>query len=164
MSSRLRMVHLRTVPDAWHARVLAARLGCEGIVTQLRGNVSGPYPFGEVSVLVEEEQAQLAADLLLADEVESAFGWPDPWVSPLSEPEARGLGDLTPFGADDLSALCAEIECLAPAAVAGDEEEVGAGSDHKTGRHKPRARWQRVLAAAAAIIVAGAPLLTHFAG
>ena len=55
MSQGLRMVHLRTVPDGWHAKVLAARLGCEGIVTHLQGNVSGPYPFGAVSVLVEEE-------------------------------------------------------------------------------------------------------------
>ena len=162
MSSRLRMVHLRTVPDAWHARVLAARLGCEGIVTQLRGNVSGPYPFGEVSVLVEEEQAQLAADLLLADEVESAFGWPDPWVASLSEPEASGLGDLTLFAAGDLTG--ADIDTLAAVAVLGAEEEISAGSGGKTGRHKPRAKWQRVLAAAAAIIVAGAPLLAHFVG
>ena len=73
MSQGLRMVHLRTVPDGWHAKVLAARLGCEGIVTHLQGNVSGPYPFGAVSVLVEEEQAELAAALLLADEVEAAF-------------------------------------------------------------------------------------------
>jgi hypothetical protein len=73
MGEGLRMVHLRTVPDAWHAKVLAARLGSEGIVTQLRGSVSGPYPFGAVSVLVEEAQAELAAELLLADEVEAAF-------------------------------------------------------------------------------------------
>lgn len=77
MSQGLRMVHLRTVPDAWHAKVLAARLGCEGIVTQLQGPLSGPYPFGAVSVLVEAEQAELAADLLLADEVEAAFSGPD---------------------------------------------------------------------------------------
>src|SRR6202453_2758118 len=78
MAERLRMVHLRTVPDSWHAKVLAARLGCEGIVTQLRGSVSGPYPFGSVAVLVEADQAELAAELLLADEVEAAFQWPAP--------------------------------------------------------------------------------------
>src|ERR1019366_10567066 len=76
MSQGLRMVHLRTVPDGWHAKVLAARLGCEGIVTHLQGNVSGPYPFGAVSVLVEAAQAELAAELLLADEVEAAFSEP----------------------------------------------------------------------------------------
>ncbi len=73
MSQGLRMVHLRTVPDAWQAKVLAARLGSEGIVTHLQGGVAGPYPFGAVSVLVEAGQADLAAELLLADEVEAAF-------------------------------------------------------------------------------------------
>ena len=108
MGASIRMVHLRTVPDAWQAKVLAARLGCEGIVTQLRGNLSGPYPFGAVTVLVEEEQAELAAGLLLADEVEAAFD--------------RG-----------------GLPC-------------------------DRARGRRVVAAIAALLVAGAPLLAHFAG
>jgi hypothetical protein len=67
------MVHVRTVPTAFHARVIAARLGAEGIVTQLRGNVGGPYPFGEVSVWVGERDGEDAAELLLADEVEAVF-------------------------------------------------------------------------------------------
>jgi hypothetical protein len=67
------MVHVRTVPTSFHARVIAARLGAEGIVTQLRGNVGGPYPFGDVSVWVGENDAAEAAELLLADEVEAAF-------------------------------------------------------------------------------------------
>jgi hypothetical protein len=68
-----RMVHVRTVPSAFHARVIAARLGAEGIVTQVRGNLGGPYPFGEASVWVAEPDAREAAELLLADEVEDAF-------------------------------------------------------------------------------------------
>jgi hypothetical protein len=71
------MVHVRTVPTAFHARVIAARLGAEGIVTQLRGNTGGPYPLGNVSVWVNEEDATAAGELLLADEVEAAFT-PDP--------------------------------------------------------------------------------------
>jgi hypothetical protein len=67
------MVHVRTVSGAFHARVIAARLGAEGILTELRGNVGGPYPFGQVSVWVAEEDADVAAELLLADEVEAAF-------------------------------------------------------------------------------------------
>ena len=67
------MVHLRTVPDAWQANVIAARLGAEGILTCLKGNVSGPYPLGVVSVFVEEDQADVASELLLVDEVEAAF-------------------------------------------------------------------------------------------
>jgi hypothetical protein len=73
MRQGVKLVHLRTVPDPWQARVLAARLGAEGIMTHLQGNLSGPYPFGAVSVLVVEGQAEAAAELLLADEVEAAF-------------------------------------------------------------------------------------------
>lgn len=64
---------MRTVPTAFHARVIAARLGAEGIPTQLRGNVGGPYPIGNVSVWVTEADADVAAELLLADEIEAAF-------------------------------------------------------------------------------------------
>ncbi len=70
----LRMVPLAKVPSGFHARVLAARLGSEGVVTQLRGGgVDGPYPMGAVEVLVDEPDLALARELLLADEVESAF-------------------------------------------------------------------------------------------
>lgn len=69
------LVHLRTVPDAFHARVLAARLGADGIVTQLRGSIDGPYPLGAVSVWVGSDDAEVAQELLLADEVEAAFDY-----------------------------------------------------------------------------------------
>ena len=68
-----RMVLLRTVPTGFHARVLAARLGSEGILAQLRGPVDGPYPIGDVMVYVGEDDLDVARDLLLADEVEAAF-------------------------------------------------------------------------------------------
>lgn len=113
MAAASRMVHLRTVHNAWEANVLAARLGSEGIVTQLRGNLSGPYPLGAVSVLVEEEKADLAAELLLADEVEAAFS-------------AGPAADLP-----------------------------------RPGRW---ARYRRPLAAVAALVLAGAPLLARFVG
>jgi hypothetical protein len=74
------MVHLRTVPDAFHARVIAARLGADGIVTELRGAVGGPYPIGSVSVWVSSLDESIASDLLIADELEAAYedvpeGW-----------------------------------------------------------------------------------------
>jgi hypothetical protein len=68
-----RMVLLRTVPSSFHARVLAARLGADGIVTQLRGPGEGPYPMGDVRVYVRDEDLEVARELLLADEVEAAF-------------------------------------------------------------------------------------------
>src|ERR1700730_19280143 len=75
--SGARMVHLRTVHNTFHARVIAARLGADGIVTQLRGSVDGPYPVGVVSVWVDEDELACAQELLLADEVESAFDVPE---------------------------------------------------------------------------------------
>ena len=67
------MVRLVTVNSSFHARVIAARVGAEGIVTELRGNLDGPYPMGDVHVFVAEEDLPSASELLMADEVESAF-------------------------------------------------------------------------------------------
>jgi hypothetical protein len=67
------MVRLTTVRETFHARVIAARLGAEGVLTQLRGNVDGPYPMGDVHVYVDEHDLPAAQELLMADEVESAF-------------------------------------------------------------------------------------------
>ena len=67
------MVPVLRADGTFHARVVAARLGSEGIVTQLRGNVDGPYPMGSVEVLVTEDDLEAARELLLADEVESSF-------------------------------------------------------------------------------------------
>jgi hypothetical protein len=44
------------------------------MVTELRGNLDGPYPsMGEVHVYVAEDDLPSAQELLMADEVESAF-------------------------------------------------------------------------------------------
>ncbi len=67
------MVRLATVSHPFHARVIAARVGCEGIVAELRGSVEGPYPMGDVHVYVPEGDLPAAQELLLADEVEAAF-------------------------------------------------------------------------------------------
>lgn len=74
MVQRLRMVPVAKVTDAFSARVLAARLGSDGIVTQLRGGgIDGPYPMGNVEVLVSSADLEMAREILLAEEVESAF-------------------------------------------------------------------------------------------
>jgi len=67
------MVRLATVQSGFEAKVMAARLGAEGIVWELRGGVDGPYPMGPVHVLVDEDDLDVARELMLADEVESAF-------------------------------------------------------------------------------------------
>ena len=58
------MVRLVTVPNTFHARVIAARLGAEGMVTDLRGNLDGPYPMGDVHIYVGEDDLADAQDFL----------------------------------------------------------------------------------------------------
>jgi hypothetical protein len=135
------MVHLRTVPDAWQARVLAARLGSEGIVTHLQGGWAGPYPFGAVSVLVEAGQADLAAELLLADEVEAAFAG-QRWVG-------VAPGRLSDASAEDNLA-----------SSYGNEDPAEGPLQAK----RWAARRRRAIAAVAALLVASAPVLAHFVG
>ena len=77
------MVRLARVGDAFHAQVIAARLGADGIVTELRGGLDTLYPVGDVNVLVREDDLHRATELLLADEVESAF-------EPIVDDESRG--------------------------------------------------------------------------
>jgi hypothetical protein len=69
----VRMVPVVKVSHGFEARVVAARLGSEGIVTQFRGAVEGPYPVGDVEVLVAEADLEVAREILLADEVEASF-------------------------------------------------------------------------------------------
>jgi Putative prokaryotic signal transducing protein len=58
-----RMVTVTSVTDPMTARILAARLGAEGIVWQLRGD-DGVYPLGPVELMVEEGDAATARALL----------------------------------------------------------------------------------------------------
>ncbi|MER3452280.1 MAG: hypothetical protein C4344_00825 [Acidimicrobiia bacterium] len=67
------MVRLLTVAGPFHARVVAARLGAEGILAELRGGLDGPYPMGTVDVWVPETDLDAARELLLADEIEAAL-------------------------------------------------------------------------------------------
>jgi hypothetical protein len=67
------MRRVTTAAGAFEARVIAARLGSEGVVWELRGNVDGPFAFGAVEVLVAADDYDTAREILLADEVESSF-------------------------------------------------------------------------------------------
>jgi hypothetical protein len=58
-----RMVAVTSVTDPMTARILAARLGAEGIVWELRGG-DGLYPVGPVVLLVEEQDVGVARALL----------------------------------------------------------------------------------------------------
>src|SRR5215207_547021 len=85
-----RMVRLATVGTSFHARVIAARLGSEGIVTDLRGNVDGFYPVGVAHVYVDQADLAEAQEILMADDVESAFDEPED-VPELGTPPALWL-------------------------------------------------------------------------
>ncbi|MGH9296835.1 MAG: hypothetical protein ACRDZP_02525 [Acidimicrobiales bacterium] len=68
-----RMRHLMTVRGSFHGRVLAARLGAEGVLVELRGVFDGPYPLpSDVEILVPVDQLDLAREILLADSVDAA--------------------------------------------------------------------------------------------
>lgn len=60
------MVPVAVTRDQFEARVIAARLGSEGIVWELRGNAGGPYPLGQVAVLVDQADLEVAREVLSA--------------------------------------------------------------------------------------------------
>ncbi len=87
------MTYLTTVAGSFHAKVVAARLGSEGIPAQLRGGVDGLYPiFEEVHIYVRSDQLDLARELLLADAVDAVFAE----VAELEPDEARGRDGRQP--------------------------------------------------------------------
>jgi hypothetical protein len=59
------MVPLATTRSAFEAQILAARLGSEGILWQLRGGTADSmYPVGTVDVLVAQDDLEKARELL----------------------------------------------------------------------------------------------------
>jgi hypothetical protein len=67
------MVRLMTAANAMEARIIAARLGSEGIVWEFRGSVDGPLAIGPVELLVDLDDLETARELLLIDDVDSSF-------------------------------------------------------------------------------------------
>jgi hypothetical protein len=66
------MVPLACELSSFEARLLAARLGAEGVVWELRG-CDSVYPVGWVDVLVSADDLAHARELLLVDEIELVF-------------------------------------------------------------------------------------------
>jgi hypothetical protein len=60
----VRMVRLLTTYDVFEAKLLAARLGSEGVLWELRGGVDNAYPLGPVHVYVDEADLSVAHDVL----------------------------------------------------------------------------------------------------
>jgi hypothetical protein len=66
--AEIEMVRLLTTLDQFEARVLAARLGAEGVLWELRGGHDGPYPMGPVHVFVEAAGLERAQELVASTE------------------------------------------------------------------------------------------------
>ncbi|MDA8392096.1 MAG: hypothetical protein M0Z87_04690 [Actinomycetota bacterium] len=63
------MTLLTTVGDAFHGQVLMARLGAEGIVTEMKGAVGTTYPVrGEVELWVEAGNWDTAREIIRDDD------------------------------------------------------------------------------------------------
>ena len=67
------MVPLMTAGSSFEAKVVAARLGSEGILFEVRGSLDSVYPLGSVTILVPAAELDTARDVLMVDEVEDAF-------------------------------------------------------------------------------------------
>jgi hypothetical protein len=61
----VRMVRLLTTYDVFEAKLVAARLGSEGVLWELRGGVDNAYPLGPVHVYVDEADLSVAHDVLV---------------------------------------------------------------------------------------------------
>ena len=70
--ARSRMVHIRPRASAFEAQVIAARLGAEGIVWELRGARAARTRWARRESSSEDD-VERARQLLLADDIESAF-------------------------------------------------------------------------------------------
>ena len=62
------MVPVALATTGFEAKLLAALLGAEGVVWELRGDVDGPYPVGGIEVLVHYPKSEVAGGMTIADE------------------------------------------------------------------------------------------------
>jgi hypothetical protein len=81
------MVKVATASGPFEAKLLAARLGADGIVWELRGGADGIYPMGPIDVLVAADDADVARVLLAP----SDDGEPDDGPLPHRRPRLRPL-------------------------------------------------------------------------
>jgi hypothetical protein len=145
MPSLGRMCYLTTVVGSFHGRVLAARLGAEGIVVVLRGVTDGPYPIqSAVDILVPAEQLSLAREILLADAVDDAFSSMEPGEADEADDDPADLGACRLDAEADRSER---------------ENDEFAGLPLLVGSPTPPPRSPRIQGAAAALVVGVVALL-----
>ena len=90
-----------TVADPVTARILAAHLGAEGVVWEIRGNVGSPYPVGPVELLVDRDSLELARQLLAEAELPPDT---DPLADAELPPDTDPSADAEPPGDRQLAA------------------------------------------------------------
>jgi hypothetical protein len=61
---RYEMIPVALARSGFEAKLMAARLGSEGVIWSLRGDVDGLYPVGGIEVLVPSTEADRARDVL----------------------------------------------------------------------------------------------------
>ncbi len=64
------MVAVASCGSSFEARLVAARLGAEGVLWELRPPIDGPYPVSPVQVLVRAADVDLALAVLAAEPLE----------------------------------------------------------------------------------------------
>jgi len=72
------MIPVAFTRSGFEAKVIAAQLGSEGVVWELRGDVDGLYPVGGIEVLVPLDEADRAREVL----AEAADDEPERWAEP----------------------------------------------------------------------------------
>jgi hypothetical protein len=83
---RYEMIPVALARSGFEAKLMAARLGSEGVIWSLRGDVDGLYPVGGIEVLVPSEEADRARDVLGGPDEDEEVG---PWAT-----AEGGGGDL----------------------------------------------------------------------
>jgi hypothetical protein len=84
---RYEMIPVALARTGFEAKLMAARLGSEGVVWSLRGDVDGLYPVGGIEVLVPSDEADRARDVLGGPDED---GGSDPRISS----DGAAAGDL----------------------------------------------------------------------
>ncbi len=70
------MIPVATAASGFEAKLMAARLGAEGVVWELRPDVDGVYPVTDIEILVPAAEADRARDVLSGPSDEDVESWP----------------------------------------------------------------------------------------
>jgi hypothetical protein len=110
------MCYLTTVVGSFHGRVIAARLGAEGILVVLKGATEGPYPL-QIAV-VPADQLKAAREILLGDAIDDLFGEMGP--SDLDAPVDPATGSAASWAPDAGISATEPVGQASPVRGAGD--------------------------------------------